>query len=65
MPSAKEELQALWTAVFKQPPVVEADPSLLAALIVRCSAPPPPYGAPIPVDEPLTRPDDTSAPCDR
>ncbi|HEY2709508.1 MAG TPA: hypothetical protein VGI95_15775 [Caulobacteraceae bacterium] len=45
---AKEELEALWTAVFGQPPVVDAEPDLLAQLIVQCSAPPPLYGEALP-----------------
>jgi hypothetical protein len=48
MPDAKEELQALWAAVFGQPPAVDADPDLLAYLIVRCSPPPPPAYGPTP-----------------
>ena len=48
MPDAREELQALWTAVFGQPPAVDAEPDLLACLIVRCSPPPPVYGATLP-----------------
>jgi hypothetical protein len=53
MPDAKEELQALWTAVFGQPPAVDADPELLAYLIVRCSPPPPVYGPAPPGFAPL------------
>jgi hypothetical protein len=66
MSQAKRELEALWQAVFHEPPVIDADPHLLAELIVRCSQPPPPYGDAIPARPPnLNPPDDTSAPCDR
>jgi hypothetical protein len=70
MLTAKQELEALWAAVFHEPPVIDADPSLLAEMIVRCCGPLPPYGAaPLPpahVQEPTASPpDDTSAPCDR
>ncbi|HVM99429.1 MAG TPA: hypothetical protein VMT68_04360 [Caulobacteraceae bacterium] len=48
MTDAKQELQALWIAVFGEPPVIDAGPELLAHLIVRCSAPPPVYGDTLP-----------------
>ena len=43
MLDAKSEMEALWTAVFGQPPAIDADPGLLAELILRCSGPPPVY----------------------
>jgi hypothetical protein len=36
-------MEALWTAVFGEPPPIDAAPSLLAQLIIQCSAPPPVY----------------------
>jgi hypothetical protein len=66
MSSAKQELEALWTAVFHEPPVIDAEPELLAELILKCSPPPPIYGAAeIGGRGEVTRPDDTSAPCGR
>jgi hypothetical protein len=44
MPDAKSEMEALWTALFGEPPAVDAEPALLAQLIIRCSGPPPPSG---------------------
>jgi hypothetical protein len=41
---AKSEMEGLWTAVFGEPPAVDAEPTLLAQLILRCSGPPPAYG---------------------
>ena len=43
MLDAKSEMEALWAAVFGQPPAIDADPALLAELILRCSGPPPAY----------------------
>lgn len=43
MLDAKAEMEGLWTAVFGQPPAIDADPSLLARLILKCSGPPPVY----------------------
>ena len=43
MLDAKSEMEALWAAVFGQPPAIDADPSLLAQLILKCSGPPPVY----------------------
>lgn len=43
MLDAKSEMEALWAAVFGQPPAIDADPGLLAELILRCSGPPPVY----------------------
>jgi hypothetical protein len=43
MPDAKAEMESLWSAVFGGPPAIDADPGLLAALILRCSGPPPVY----------------------
>jgi hypothetical protein len=43
MLGAKAEMEALWAAVFGQPPAIDADPSLLAQLILKCSGPPPVY----------------------
>ena len=43
MLDAKAEMEALWAAVFGQPPAIDADPSLLAQLILKCSGPPPVY----------------------
>ncbi|HWF75855.1 MAG TPA: hypothetical protein VN694_01640 [Caulobacteraceae bacterium] len=43
MLDAKSEMEALWAAVFSQPPAIDADPSLLARLILHCSPPPPVY----------------------
>ena len=45
MLDAKSEMEALWAAVFGQPPAIDADPALLAELILRCSGPPPVYDA--------------------
>jgi hypothetical protein len=65
MSSAKEEMEALWTAVFHEPPPVDAEPDLLAALILRCSPPPPIYGPEdIAASQALKPPDDKSARCD-
>ena len=44
MLDAKSEMEGLWSAVFGEPPAVDAEPSLLAQLIIRCSGPPPAYG---------------------
>ena len=66
MSSAKQELEALWTAMFHEPPAVDAEPRLLAELILRCSPPPPIYGAAeISGRREVTPPDVTSAPCGR
>ena len=71
MLTAKQELEALWSAVFNEPPVIDAEPTLLAEMIVRCCGPLPPYGAaPLPpaakaAAPTATSPDDTSVPCDR
>jgi hypothetical protein len=46
MSRAKRELEALWRAVFNEPPVIDAEPSLMAEMIIRCSGPPAPYGPP-------------------
>jgi hypothetical protein len=35
MSLADDELEALWRAVFGEPPPISADPGLLAELIVR------------------------------
>ena len=45
MLTAKQELEALWSAVFHEPPVIDAEPTLLAEMIVRCCGPLPPYSA--------------------
>jgi hypothetical protein len=45
MPDAKSEMEALWNAVFGQPPPIDADPGLLAELILRCSGPLPLYSS--------------------
>jgi hypothetical protein len=45
MPDAKTEMEGLWAAVFGEPPAIDADPGLLAELILRCSGPPPVYDA--------------------
>jgi len=64
MSKAKREMEALWTAVFHEPPAIDAEPRLLAELILRCSPPPPIYGAAeIEARRDITRPDGTSAPC--
>ena len=64
MSSAKQELEALWTAMFHEPPAVDAEPRLLAELILRCSPPPPIYGAEeIMAQRAVTPPDDRSARC--
>jgi hypothetical protein len=34
---AKQELEALWRAIFNEPPVIDAEPALLAEMIIRCS----------------------------
>jgi hypothetical protein len=41
--SAKQELEALWRAVFGEPPSIEADPSMLSEILVRHLPPAPPY----------------------
>jgi len=65
MSRAKRELEALWTAVFHEPPAVDAEPGLLAELILKCSPPPPLYGAEeIEGQGKVTPPDGTSAPYD-
>jgi hypothetical protein len=38
-------MEALWAAVFGQPPPIDADPGLLAELILRCSGPPALYSS--------------------
>lgn len=43
MPDAKAEMEGLWAATFGEPPAVDAEPALLAELILRCSGPPPIY----------------------
>ena len=42
----REEIEALWAAVFGQPPSVRCDPSLLTEALVRGLSSPPPYGDP-------------------
>ena len=44
MLDAKAEMEGLWTAVFGEPPAVDAGPDVLAELILKCSGPPPVYG---------------------
>lgn len=39
----KAEMEGLWAAVFGEPPAVDAEPGLLAELILRCSGAPPAY----------------------
>jgi len=41
--SAKQELEALWRAVFGEPPSIEADASMLSEILVRHLPPAPPY----------------------
>jgi hypothetical protein len=48
---AKQELEALWRAIFNEPPVIDAEPALLAEMIIRCSGPPAPYGG-VPLGQP-------------
>ena len=43
MLDAKSEMEGLWTAVFGEPPAVDADPALLAQLILLCCDPLPVY----------------------
>jgi hypothetical protein len=43
MSDAKLELEALWWALFQEPPVIDADPRMLAAVITHCLPAPPPY----------------------
>jgi hypothetical protein len=43
MLSAKTELFALWRAVFREPPVIDAEPALLVEMIIRFSPSPPAY----------------------
>ena len=45
MPSAKQELEGLWRAVFGEPPSIEADPAILTAVLVRHLPLAPPYAA--------------------
>ena len=66
MSRAKQELEALWAAVFHEPPAIDAEPRLLAELILKCSPPPPIYGAAeILAQREIKPPDDTSARCGR
>ena len=52
---ASEELQALWTAVYGEPPFIRAEPHVLAKVLVDALPPAPPY-------EPEAKPlDDTAA----
>ncbi|HEY1752110.1 MAG TPA: hypothetical protein VGG29_12680 [Caulobacteraceae bacterium] len=60
--NAKLELEALWAAVFHEPPAIDADADLLARMIVRCLPPSPPYGEALPgVEHP---PDAAAAPAE-
>jgi len=43
VPSAKQELEALWREVFGEPPSIEADASMLSEILVRHLPPAPPY----------------------
>jgi hypothetical protein len=66
MSRAKQEFEALWTAVFHEPPAIDAEPRLLAELILKCSPPPPLYGAAeILAQREFKPPDDTSVPSGR
>jgi hypothetical protein len=66
MSRAKQELEALWAAVFHEPPAVDAEPRLLAELLLKCSPPPPIYGAEeIEAQRAVTPPDDRCARCGR
>jgi hypothetical protein len=41
--SAKQELEALWRAVFGEPPSINADPAMLSEILVRHLPRAPPY----------------------
>jgi len=43
MSQAEVEIEALWTAVFGQPPAIHAPAEMLIGILVRCLAPAPPY----------------------
>jgi hypothetical protein len=43
MASAKTELESLWTALFGGPPAINAEPEMLATILVAHAPPPPPY----------------------
>ncbi|MBV9995250.1 MAG: hypothetical protein JO127_08550 [Caulobacteraceae bacterium] len=43
MSRSEAEIEALWVAVFGEPPPVKADPGLLIDVLLRCSPPLPPY----------------------
>ncbi len=43
VPDARRQLQRLWKAAFGEPPCIEADPAMLAEVLVRCLPPVGPY----------------------
>jgi len=45
MPRRQHEIEALWAALFGEPPAIAADPQLLMDVLMRCLPPAPPYGA--------------------
>ncbi|MBV9509568.1 MAG: hypothetical protein JO303_04725 [Caulobacteraceae bacterium] len=42
----RNEIEALWTEVFGEPPLIRCEPKLLSEILVRSLSPPPPYGDP-------------------
>lgn len=46
MSDMRADILGLWREVFGGPPAIEADPRLLADLLVRHLPPAPPYGDP-------------------
>ena len=40
---AEQELEALWSAVFGEPPFIRAEPEMLAEVLVRALPQAPPY----------------------
>ena len=48
MSKSRRDLHGLWEAVFGEPPSIDAEPGLLARLIVQHLPAAPPYGQPAP-----------------
>ncbi len=43
MPSRQEEVEALWRAVFGQPPSIAAPAEMLLQILIECLPPTPPF----------------------